>query len=76
MFFNCLPMKFVDKKWPNISRKYLINCYSSKPRKFEDIPGPKSLPIIGTMYKYLPYIGIKQFKYIFRIINLNQVDLF
>ncbi|KAK0174866.1 hypothetical protein PV327_010587 [Microctonus hyperodae] len=57
MFVNCVSMKFVDKKWPSICRKYLISCYSSKPRKFEDIPGPKSLPIIGTMYKYLPYIG-------------------
>ncbi|XP_046960949.1 cytochrome P450 302a1, mitochondrial [Vanessa cardui] len=24
---------------------------------FEDIPGPKSYPVIGTLYKYLPYLG-------------------
>ncbi|XP_025158048.1 cytochrome P450 302a1, mitochondrial isoform X2 [Harpegnathos saltator] len=26
-------------------------------RPFEDIPGPKSLPVVGTLYKYLPLIG-------------------
>lgn len=29
----------------------------NKPKPFEDIPGPKSLPVIGTLYKYLPFIG-------------------
>ncbi|CAB3243679.1 unnamed protein product [Arctia plantaginis] len=24
---------------------------------FDEIPGPKTYPIIGTLYKYLPYIG-------------------
>lgn len=24
---------------------------------FEEIPGPKSYPIVGTLYKYVPYIG-------------------
>ncbi|KAK1120079.1 hypothetical protein K0M31_012803 [Melipona bicolor] len=28
-----------------------------QPKTFNDIPGPKSLPIIGTLYKYLPFIG-------------------
>lgn len=28
-----------------------------QPKPFEDIPGPRSLPVIGTLYKYLPYIG-------------------
>ncbi|XP_066583549.1 cytochrome P450 302a1, mitochondrial [Prorops nasuta] len=27
------------------------------PRPFKDIPGPRPLPIIGTLYKYLPVIG-------------------
>lgn len=26
-------------------------------KPFEDIPGPRSLPVIGTLYKYLPFIG-------------------
>ncbi|XP_014221136.1 cytochrome P450 302a1, mitochondrial [Trichogramma pretiosum] len=34
----------------------------SEPKPFEDIPGPKSLPWIGTLYKYIPYIGEYSFK--------------
>lgn len=30
---------------------------SSSIKPFADIPGPKSLPFIGTLYKYLPIIG-------------------
>lgn len=26
-------------------------------KPFEDIPGPKSLPIIGTIHNYIPLIG-------------------
>ncbi|XP_031769331.2 cytochrome P450 302a1, mitochondrial isoform X1 [Galleria mellonella] len=26
-------------------------------KKFDEIPGPKSYPLIGTLYKYLPFIG-------------------
>lgn len=26
-------------------------------KKFEDIPGPYSLPAVGTLYQYLPAIG-------------------
>lgn len=29
----------------------------NEPKPFEEIPGPRSLPIIGTLYKYLPFIG-------------------
>ena len=28
-----------------------------QPKPFEDIPGPRSLPVVGTLYKYLPLIG-------------------
>ncbi|XP_046391836.1 cytochrome P450 302a1, mitochondrial-like [Ischnura elegans] len=28
-----------------------------KEKPFQDIPGPKSLPVIGTLWKYIPYIG-------------------
>lgn len=30
-------------------------------KKFEDIPGPRSLPWIGTLYQYLPIIGRYKF---------------
>ncbi|XP_012530944.1 cytochrome P450 302a1, mitochondrial isoform X2 [Monomorium pharaonis] len=32
-----------------------------EPKPFENIPGPRSLPIIGTLYKYLPFIGEYKF---------------
>ncbi|CAL7949211.1 unnamed protein product [Xylocopa violacea] len=37
--------------------KCQIKTDNRQPRPFSDIPGPKSLPIIGTLYKYLPFIG-------------------
>ncbi|XP_076632594.1 cytochrome P450 302a1, mitochondrial [Colletes latitarsis] len=37
------------------TRKTVAN--GVQPRPFEDVPGPKSLPIIGTLYKYLPLTG-------------------
>ncbi|KAL1463354.1 hypothetical protein WDU94_015112 [Cyamophila willieti] len=30
-------------------------------KSFEEIPGPKSLPFVGTLHKYLPFIGEYQF---------------
>ncbi|XP_018342302.1 PREDICTED: cytochrome P450 302a1, mitochondrial isoform X2 [Trachymyrmex septentrionalis] len=30
---------------------------STKPKPFESIPGPRALPVIGTLYKYVPFIG-------------------
>lgn len=26
-------------------------------KSFKEIPGPKSYPIIGTLYKYMPLVG-------------------
>ncbi|XP_011332052.1 cytochrome P450 302a1, mitochondrial [Ooceraea biroi] len=40
---------------------------TSRPKPFEDIPGPRSLPIIGTLYKYLPLIG----EYSFTKLHIN-----
>ncbi|XP_012282602.1 cytochrome P450 302a1, mitochondrial [Orussus abietinus] len=34
---------------------------------FRDIPGPKSLPVIGTLYKYLPLIGEYSFKKLHKV---------
>ncbi|XP_011500081.1 PREDICTED: cytochrome P450 302a1, mitochondrial [Ceratosolen solmsi marchali] len=31
-------------------------------RPFDEIPGPRALPLIGTLYKYLPFIGEYDFK--------------
>ncbi|XP_076242279.1 cytochrome P450 302a1, mitochondrial [Calliopsis andreniformis] len=52
------------KKWkPCMSKKLYVQFYSDnltnkvQPKPFKDIPGPKSLPLIGTLYKYLPLIG-------------------
>lgn len=30
-------------------------------KKFEEIPGPKSLPLVGTLYQYLPVFGRYKF---------------
>lgn len=47
-----------------IKKLYVRSCSTvpchvegNKPKPFEDIPGPRSLPLIGTLYKYLPFIG-------------------
>ncbi|XP_011263096.1 cytochrome P450 302a1, mitochondrial [Camponotus floridanus] len=47
-----------------IKKLYVRSCATDsshveeiEPKPFEDIPGPRSLPIIGTLYKYLPFIG-------------------
>ncbi|KAK7065723.1 hypothetical protein SK128_011715, partial [Halocaridina rubra] len=41
-------------------------------RPFEDIPGPLSLPIVGTLYLYLPFIG----KYSFRRLHHTGLKKF
>ncbi|CAH0627188.1 unnamed protein product [Chrysodeixis includens] len=32
-------------------------CETDKPMSFEEIPGPTSYPIIGTLHKYMPFFG-------------------
>lgn len=35
-----------------------VKCTSNENLKsFDQIPGPKSYPVIGTLYKYLPLVG-------------------
>lgn len=51
--------KLFIKFYSNEFTKSKIKIDHSQPKAFYDIPGPKSLPIIGTLYKYLPFIGKK-----------------
>lgn len=34
-------------------------------RSFEEIPGPKGLPIVGNLFRFLPHIGIVGLKHSF-----------
>lgn len=46
-------------------------------KKFEDIPGPKSYPFIGTLHKYLPFIGKQKQPPIYIIVlYYNDLQLF
>lgn len=65
-----------------IKKLYVRSCATdsshveeNEPKPFEDIPGPRSLPIIGTLYKYLPFIGknsiIMMLDYKFPKLNLR-----
>ena len=40
--------------------KHKIPTNTFEPKPFRNIPGPKSLPVIGTLYKYLPLIEMDQ----------------
>lgn len=44
-----------------------INLLSTKVKPFDEIPGPKSLPLIGTLYQYIPIFG----KYSFKKLHIN-----
>lgn len=43
------------------SRSVAAINHGIKVRPFDSIPGPKSLPVIGTLWKYLPLIGEYKF---------------
>lgn len=36
-------------------------------KSYHSIPGPKSLPLIGTLWAYLPFIGKYNFLYLYRV---------
>lgn len=48
--------------------RYVSNF--SKEKKFEEIPGPVSLPIFGTLYQYLPFLGKKRIIELFTFLKL------
>lgn len=61
----------------------LFTSAAVRAKSFEEIPGPKSLPIIGTLYQYLPFLGesrvINQFFefllfYLPVQVNINSID--
>ncbi|XP_046665557.1 cytochrome P450 302a1, mitochondrial isoform X2 [Homalodisca vitripennis] len=54
-FLSC-PVRPSDKEV-----KINFNATPSEVKPFDSIPGPKSFPVIGTLYKYLPVIGEYQF---------------
>ncbi|XP_015116287.1 cytochrome P450 302a1, mitochondrial [Diachasma alloeum] len=58
---------FVSARLRGLSAGWKVQTRSttgspSNPRPFEEIPGPKSLPLIGTLHRYLPLIGDYSFK--------------
>ncbi|XP_029656650.2 probable cytochrome P450 12e1, mitochondrial [Octopus sinensis] len=40
-----------ERKQPNLCPLVKDN---TKPKQFEDVPGPRNLPVIGTLWQYLP----------------------
>uniref|UniRef100_A0A8D8VTC2 Cytochrome P450 302a1, mitochondrial n=1 Tax=Cacopsylla melanoneura TaxID=428564 RepID=A0A8D8VTC2_9HEMI len=53
-----------DFSTPNTGTKANLstpNTRNQAVKSFEEIPGPKSLPFVGTLHKYLPLIGEYQF---------------
>ena len=68
------------KKWTNVGPKYRSMTSSAitlnerevddkwqMARPYEEIPGPKPLPLIGNIFRYLPHIGMNRNYYSFKI---------
>jgi hypothetical protein len=66
MMFKCLKYHGFNR---NIPVLYLRRCHDNKKTDgcltFKDIPGPKSYPIIGTLYQYMPFIGKLSLQFLF-----------
>jgi hypothetical protein len=69
---------------PNVSARVLKRCNSTvaatqaKPEEwnyakpFEDIPGPKPLPLIGNVWRFLPFLGKLLFPYVIRLCSQSR----
>jgi cytochrome P450 family 49 subfamily A len=44
-------------------------------KPFEDMPGPKPLPIIGNVWRFIPFLGKLLFPYVIRVRSLNEGQL-
>lgn len=56
--FYCKSRLLYDCRFRSTVVNNDVKCMSSDNLKsFNEIPGPKSYPIIGTLYKYLPLVG-------------------
>jgi hypothetical protein len=44
-------------------------------KPFEDIPGPKPLPVIGNVWRFLPFLGKLLFPYVIRVCSQNKRPL-
>jgi hypothetical protein len=42
-------------------------------KPFEDMPGPKPLPIIGNIWRFIPYIG-KQMFFRYGVMSMLTID--
>jgi hypothetical protein len=45
-------------------------------KPYEDIPGPKPLPVIGNAWRFIPHIGNVTYRYVTPFIVYKQGDSF
>jgi hypothetical protein len=44
-------------------------------KPFEDIPGPKPLPIIGNIWRFIPYLGNVTYCFLLCLRSINKVKV-
>ncbi|XP_053997965.1 cytochrome P450 302a1, mitochondrial [Hylaeus anthracinus] len=64
---QCIPKKkLCDRFYCDHLPTHNTAAHKFQPRPFKDVPGPKSLPVIGTLYKYLPLTGEYSFTNLYK----------